>query len=75
MIKRKEVVEVRPAKFPPVKYKGRIWVRIGPRKGIANEDDERRLYEKRVANITTFDAMPCIGATLDDLDIVPLGGG
>ena len=64
------VVEVRPAKFPPVKYKGRIWVRIGPRKGIANEDDERRLYEKRVANITTFDAMPCIGATLDDLDIV-----
>ena len=33
------VVEVRPAKFPPVKYKGRIWVRIGPRKGIANEDD------------------------------------
>lgn len=70
MIKRKEVVEVRPAKFPPVKYKGRIWVRIGPRKGIANEDDERRLYEKRVANITTFDAMPCIGATLDDLDIV-----
>ena len=70
MIKRKEVVEVRPAKFPPVKYKGRIWVRIGPRKGIANEDDERRLYEKRVANITTFDAMPCIGATFDDLDIV-----
>ena len=63
------VVEVHPAKFPPVKYKGRIWVRIGPRRGIANEDDERRLYEKRAANITTFDAMPCIGATLDDLDL------
>lgn len=63
------VVEVYPTKMPPVKYKGRIWVRIGPRKGVANEDDERRLYEKRVANITTFDAMPCIGATVDDLDI------
>ena len=37
--------------------------------GVANEDDERRLWEKRVANITTFDAMPCIGATVDDLDI------
>ena len=44
-------------------------MRIGPRKGVANEDDERRLYEKRVANIKTFDAMPCIGATVDDLDI------
>lgn len=63
------VVEVYPTKMPPVKYKGRIWVRIGPRKGVANEDDERRLYEKRVANIKTFDAMPCIGATVDDLDI------
>lgn len=63
------VVEVQPAKFPPVKYKGRIWVRIGPRKGVANEDDERRLYEKRAANITTFDAMPCIGTTVDDLDL------
>ena len=63
------VVEVHPSQFPPVKYKGRIWVRIGPRKGVANEDDERRLYEKRAAHITTFDAMPCIGATLDDLDI------
>jgi len=63
------VVEVQPALFPPVKYKGRIWVRIGPRKAVANENDEKLLYEKRASNITTFDAMPCIGATIDDLDI------
>ncbi len=63
------VVEVHPSQFPPVKYKGRIWVRIGLRKGVANEDDERRLYEKRAANITTFDAMPCVSATLDDMDV------
>lgn len=62
------VVEVQPSTFPPVKYKGRIWVRIGSRKGVANEDDEKRLYEKRVANIRTFDAMPCIGSSISDLD-------
>ena len=63
------VAEVYPSQFPPVRYKGRVWVRIGPRKGVANEDDERRLYEKRAANIKTFDAMPCMGAAVDDLDI------
>lgn len=63
------VVEIQPAVFPPVKYKGRIWVRVGPRKGVANEADEKILYEKRAASIRTFDAMPCIGATLDDIDV------
>ena len=63
------VVEVQPAAFPPVKYKGRIWIRIGPRKGVANETDERMLYEKRASHIRTFDAMPCLGATLDDIDL------
>ena len=62
------VVEVYPSQFPPVRYKGRIWVRIGPRRGVANEDDERRLYEKRTTNIKTFDAMPCMGASVNDLD-------
>ena len=63
------MVEVQPAVFPPVKYKGRIWIRIGPRKGTANETDEKILYEKRTSNIRTFDAMPCLGATIDDLDM------
>lgn len=62
------IVEVQPATFPPVKYKGRIWIRVGPRKAIANEADEKILYEKRASSIVTFDAMPCIGATIDDLD-------
>ena len=63
------VVEVQPATFPPVRYKGRIWVRVGPRKGYANENDEKILYEKRNAGINTFDALPCTNATIDDLDI------
>lgn len=62
------VVEVQSAIFPPVRYKGRIWIRVGPRKAVANEADEKRLYEKRNAGIQTFDASPCLGATIDDID-------
>ncbi len=63
------VAEVQPSNFPPVRYKGKIWIRVGARKAVANEAEEKILYEKRAANIKTFDAMPCTGATIDDLDI------
>ena len=63
------MVKVEPSIFPPVRYKGRIWVRIGPRKGVANENDEHILMEKRRANVTSFDAAPCLKATIDDLDL------
>ena len=43
------VVEVLPSDLPPVRYKGRVWVRVGPRKGIANEQEERILTERRIA--------------------------
>lgn len=62
-------VEVQPHVFPPVRYKGRVWVRVGPRKGIASEADERVLMEKRNSNVLTFDATPYFNATLDDLDL------
>ena len=63
------MVRVEPSVFPPVRYKGRIWIRIGPRKGVANENDERILLEKRRANVTSFDSSPCMNATIDDLDL------
>lgn len=63
------VVEVHPAHFPPVRYKGRICVRIGPRRGVVNEDDERKLYEKRASHVLTFDAMPCLDSGLAELDV------
>ena len=50
------VVEVQPAVFPPVRYKGRVWIRVGPRRAIANEADEHLLLERRSANVQTFDA-------------------
>jgi ATP-dependent DNA helicase RecG len=63
------VTEVQPSEFPPVRYRGRIWVRVGPRKSIATEVEEKILTERRLSNVHTFDAMPCLGTTLDDLDI------
>ena len=63
------VVEVTPSQVPPVRYRGRIWVRVGPRKSIATEAEEKLLTERRLSNICTFDAMPCLGTTLEDLDI------
>lgn len=63
------VVEVQPSKFPPVRYRGRIWVRVGPRKSLATEAEEKILTERRLSNIHTFDAMPCWGTAIDDLDV------
>lgn len=63
------VVEVTPHKYPPIKYKGRTWIRIGPRKDIASEMEERALMERRRANILSFETYPCIDSSLDDLKI------
>ena len=35
------VVEVQPSDLPPVRYKQRVWVRVGPRRAVANAQDER----------------------------------
>ena len=62
------VVEVFPSLFPPVRYRGRIWIRNGPRKAIAEEPEERMLTEKRTASAKTFDAMPALGSMMDDIN-------
>lgn len=61
------VVEVQPSSQPPVRYNGKVCVRIGPRKGIANETEERILSEKRSSFARTFDTLPCYDSTLDDI--------
>ncbi len=63
------VISVLPSPFPPVRYKGRTWIRIGPRKAIASEIEERILIERRSANVSTFDIRPCVEASLNDLNI------
>ncbi len=61
------VVEVMPSDLPPVRYKGRVHIRVGPRRAIANEQEERVLSERRVALARSFDALPCAEATIDEL--------
>lgn len=61
------VVEVMPSDSPPVRYKGRTWIRTGPLCRSASQQEERILMEKRTAGQGTFDARPCLGCTIDDL--------
>ena len=62
-------VEVSPAVLPPVRYRGRTWIRVGPRKAIATREEEDLLIERRRARFPTFDSMPCVQAKLEDLDL------
>jgi len=61
------VVEVLPSDLPPVRDKGRVHIRVGPRKAIANKQEERILSERRVALARSFDSRPCPEASIDDL--------
>ena len=61
------VIEVLPSDLPPVRYKGRVWIRVGPSRRGANRQEERILIEKRTALQRTFDVRPCPGCTIDDL--------
>lgn len=62
------VVTVWPADAPPVRYDGRIWIRIGPRRGLASAQDERVLNEKRRYRDRHFEAHPIAACTLGDID-------
>jgi len=61
------VVIVIPSDAPPVRYKGRIWIRLGSRRGIATAQDERILNEKRRHRDIPFDAQPIESSTINDL--------
>ena len=56
-IKTNEIValQVQAAGFPPVKYKSRCLVRVGPSVRIASVDEERLLTEKRQTSDLPFD--------------------
>ena len=60
------VVTVMPSDMPPVKYEGRIWIRTGPRRAIANEQEERMLNEKRRYKNIPFDIYPVPSASITD---------
>ncbi len=62
------VITVWPCDTPPARYKGRIHVRWGPRRGLASAQDERILNERRRHRDRPYDIQPVGDATLDDLD-------
>lgn len=61
------VIEIQPSPFPPVRYKGKTWIRVGPRKAVANDMEERILIERRTSNVSTFDVRPSLGLGLDSI--------
>ncbi|MBI5516059.1 MAG: putative DNA binding domain-containing protein [Deltaproteobacteria bacterium] len=64
------VIEVLPSDMPPVRYEGRVWIRVGPRKAVASEAEERVLVERRASHdARTFDARACAGSSLKDLSL------
>ncbi|MSO99875.1 MAG: transcriptional regulator [Acetobacteraceae bacterium] len=63
------IVEVEPSDNPPLKYQGRVCVRIGPLRGYATAEEERRLTEKRRWGNLPFDQQPVAGTSLSDLNL------
>jgi ATP-dependent DNA helicase RecG len=64
------VVKVEPSDSPPVRYKGTIHIRIGPRRGTATPQDEKMLNEKRRYGDRPFDLHPIPTASISDLNLV-----
>lgn len=63
------VIETKPSTYPPVRYDGRCWIRVGPRRGKATIEEEKILIERRAAFAKTYDLVPALGSTLDDISI------
>jgi ATP-dependent DNA helicase RecG len=61
------VVEVKPSTYPPVRFDGRCWIRIGPRKARATLEEERILTERRISYAKTYDLVPALGSSLEDI--------
>jgi ATP-dependent DNA helicase RecG len=66
------VVEVTPSQDPPVRLRGRVCVRVGPRKGTATREEERILNERRRSGDQPFDqrTIPSVTPKHVDMDRV-----
>ena len=63
------IVITEPSDLTPVRYQGRVWIRVGPRRAIATTEEERRLNEKRRSRDLPFDLYPISSASIQDLDL------
>ena len=63
------VVTVQPSNSPPVRCRGAIHIRTGPRRDIATAQDERILNEKRRYSDRPFDLYPIRSSGISDLNL------
>lgn len=62
------VAIVQPADAPPVRFKGTVWVRVGPRRAIASPQEERILAERRRYRDAPADIQPLRDVDIKELD-------
>jgi ATP-dependent DNA helicase RecG len=62
-------VIVEPSDNPPVRFNGRTWIRVGPRRAIATAAEENRLIERRQWLNLPPDARGVPGTRLAHLDL------
>ncbi len=63
------VIVVEPSRSPPVRYQGRVWVRVGPTLRRAYPEEERRLSERQRAGDPPFDRRAAREASVRELDL------
>ena len=63
------IIVVEPSDNPPVRFDGRTWIRVGPRRAIATIAEEARLIERRQWFNLPGDARGLPAATIADLDL------
>ena len=63
------VVVVQPSRDTPVRYKGRVWIKVGPTVREASPEEEQRLSERRRGRDLPFDLRPGAAGGIDDLDL------
>jgi len=63
------VVVVQPSLAPPIRFRGRSWIRVGPRRALATPEEERRLSERRRGRDLPFELQAVPEASLSDLDL------
>jgi ATP-dependent DNA helicase RecG len=63
------VVIVHPSQNPPARCRGRVGVRVGPRRAVSTAEEERQLIERRHSGLRPFDIDPVPAATPADSDL------
>ena len=63
------VIQVFPSAYPPIRYQGQVWIRVGARKALATDEDIHVLEERRLVTGRRFEELPCQGAQVSDLDL------